>query len=342
MPAKIISTGGDADPVEVDEGLTGGDSLAEAEVRACDVPAELHGWRVDKALATLIPEFSRSYLQQLLAEGEVQLRGSPLRKSAIKVSAGDRLEVVLRPTPQAMAFVAQPMALQVVYEDAHLLVIDKPVGLVVHPAAGHWSGTLLNGLLAHHAAAAQLPRAGIVHRLDKDTSGLMLVGKSRQAMEALVRAIAAREVQRSYVALGQGGWRGSDEVQVDQAVGRDPVNRLRMAVLRGDATGAKPARTTVLRLDDHDQATLVMCRLHTGRTHQIRVHMAWLGHPLVGDVLYGGRPQWGLSRQALHATRLCLAHPLTGEPLAFETPLPDDLAQAVQASGLHYNGLPPA
>ena len=159
-------------------------------------------------------------------------------------------------------------------EAAPRLGVNKPAGLVVHPAAGNWSGTLLNGLLAHHAAAAQLPRAGIVHRLDKDTSGLMLVGKSRQAVDALVRAIAAREVHRGYVALAQGRWKGAAEQLVDQPVGRDTHNRLRMAVLRPDATGGKPAQTTIRLLDGNEQACLVVCKLHTGRTHQIRVHMA--------------------------------------------------------------------
>jgi 23S rRNA pseudouridine1911/1915/1917 synthase len=268
----------------------------------------------------------------------VSLRGLPLRKPASRLQAGDLLTVELRPTPQAQAFVAQPMSLAVVFEDEHLLVIDKPAGLVVHPAAGHWSGTLLNGLLAHHATAAVLPRAGIVHRLDKDTSGLMLVGKSRQAMEALVRAIAAREVQRDYLALAHGAWRGPSVQEVDQTIGRDSHNRLRMAVLRADATSGKTARTTVRLLATQAQASLVACKLHTGRTHQIRVHMAWLGHPLVGDSLYGGRPQWNLTRQALHAHRLRLAHPVSGAPLDFARPPPSDLIAALAQSGLHYNG----
>src|SRR5690606_25427051 len=167
--------------------------------------------------------------------------------------------------------------------------------------------TLLNGLLAHHAGAARLPRAGIVHRLDKDTSGLMLVGKTRQAVDALVRMIAAREVRRQYVALAHGLWRCAGELEVDRPIGRDPRNRLRMAVV----AGGKPARTTITRLDGNGEATLVACRLHTGRTHQIRVHLSVLGHPLVADVLYGGKPAWGLARQALHAIRLDLRHPVT-------------------------------
>lgn len=338
MPAKIISTGGALGPEDPDATVTADDVLLDTELRSCNIPADMHGWRVDRALAKLIPEFSRSYLQQILAEGGVQLQGAALRKSATRVGAGQQVQVELRPTPQAMAFVPQAMALNVVHEDAHLLVIHKPAGLVVHPAAGHWSGTLLNGLLAYHAAAASLPRAGIVHRLDKDTSGLMLVGKTRTAVDALVRAIAAREVHRTYVSLAQGSWTRGDSLLVDQPVGRDPGNRLRMAVLRPEATGAKAAQTTITPLDSNRQGTLALCRLHTGRTHQIRVHMAWLGHPLVGDALYGGKPLWGLARQALHAIELRLQHPITGEALAFECPPPPDFHDALLVSGLHYNG----
>ena len=340
MAEEIISTGvsddmgaeSEADPVE---------GMQEPEVRDCDVPASMHGWRIDKTLAMLVPEFSRSYLQQLMAAGAVRIRGTIAGKPAARVSAGDRLRVELRPTQQAMAFVAQAMSLDVAYEDDDLMVVCKPAGLVVHPAAGNWSGTLLNGLLAHHAAAATLPRAGIVHRLDKDTSGLMLVGKSRRAVDALVRAIAAREVQREYLALGHKGWKRESPVDVEQAVGRDPAQRLRMAVLREDHPGAKSARTTVRLLDTSEQACLVACKLHTGRTHQIRVHMAWLGHPLVGDSLYGGRPLWGLQRQGLHATRLRLAHPVSGAGLAFTSDPPVDFLAAVEQAGLHYNGLSP-
>ncbi len=345
MTAEIISTGGvpagadtGALPAPDAGGLSGPeDWSSDAETRLCEVPRDMHGWRGDKVLAQLIPEFSRSYLQQLMADGAVQSAGQPWRKPAARVQVGQVLQVELRPTPQAMAFVPQPMALAVVHEDAHLLVIRKPAGLVVHPAPGHWSGTLLNGLLAHHAGAAALPRAGIVHRLDKDTSGLMLVAKSRPAMDALVRAIAAREVHREYLALAHGRWTGAPETLVDQPLGRDPHNRLRMAVLRAEATGAKPAQTTVRVLDGNDRHTLVACKLHTGRTHQIRVHMAWLGHPLVGDEVYGGRPELGLQRQALHATRLRLAHPVDGRPLAFAAPPPADWLDAMAQAGLRYN-----
>jgi 23S rRNA pseudouridine1911/1915/1917 synthase len=202
-------------------------------------------------------------------------------------------------------------------------VLNKPAGLVVHPAAGNWSGTLLNGLLAHHAAAATLPRAGIVHRLDKDTSGLMVVGKTLPAVTALSRAIAAREVHRHYLTLvhGRVGW---DETTVDQPIGRDPVSRVRMAVL----SSGKPARTELQCIARNDRFSALACKLHTGRTHQIRVHLAWLGHVLVADALYGGAPALGLQRQALHAARLRLQHPLAGVWLDLQCPLPADLAAA--------------
>ncbi len=341
MKAQSISTGGESLGLAADTAhdvATGADEWAlEVEKRICAVPVGMHGWRIDRALAQLIPEFSRSYLQQLMADGAVEVRGVAQSKPSARIAAGDQLHVELRPTQQAQAFVPEAMALDVVFEDADLLVIHKPAGLVVHPAAGNWTGTLLNGLLAHHAGAASLPRAGIVHRLDKDTSGLMLVGKSRQAVEALVRAIAAREVSRQYLALAHGRWKGKEDQHVDQPIGRDVHNRLRMAVVRVEGGSSKTAQTTVRLLDTCDQASLVACKLHTGRTHQIRVHMAWLGHPLVGDTLYGGRPLWGMARQSLHAARLELKHPITGQPLLFRSTPPADMLLAVESSGLHYN-----
>ena len=336
MTSEIIST--DLSCTEQAGGDESEDVEVQAEKRGFLVPATAHGQRIDKLLATACPEFSRSYFQQLLADGGVVVNGHVAGKPATKVRVGDRVEVELRPTVQAQAFQPEDIPLQVVFEDEHLMVIDKPAGLVVHPAAGHWSGTLLNALLAYHAGASALPRAGIVHRLDKDTSGLMLVGKTPRAVEALVRMIALREVHRIYVALVQGAWRGATEVLVDQPIGRDPRNRLRMAVLAADAAGAKSAQTTLRLLDRSPKAAWVGCKLHTGRTHQIRVHLAWLGHPLVGDALYGGRAAFGLERQALHAHRLVLRHPITGDVLRLESALPPEMSQALLAAGLHYNG----
>ncbi len=317
--------------------LDEGDVEAASELRAFTVAADLHGQRLDRALAVLVPEFSRSYLSQLVGEGAVQLGEQPVRKPAHKVRAGDQLAVELRPTPMSQAFVPQDIPLNVVHEDAHLLVIDKPAGLVVHPAAGHWSGTLLNALLARDARAALLPRAGIVHRLDKDTSGLMVVARTRAAMDALVARIAAREVRREYLALAHRPWAGVPEREVDAPIGRDARNRLRMAVVELDRQSGKPAQTRFELIANAPQGCLVRALLRTGRTHQIRVHMAHLGHPLVGDALYGGVPAAGLARQALHARRLAFEHPATGAALAFEAPLPADLAGALAAWGLDYN-----
>jgi 23S rRNA pseudouridine1911/1915/1917 synthase len=196
---------------------------------------------------------------------------------------------------------------------------------------------LLNGLLAWDARQADLPRAGIVHRLDKDTSGLMLVARTRSAMDALVRMIAQRDVQRQYLALALRPWTGASPRDVAQAIGRDPANRLRMATLASGSTGAKEARTTIELLDNGDPGCLVRCSLHTGRTHQIRVHMASIGHPLLGDTVYGAPPGSVIGRQALHAYRLALAHPLLGHALAFEAPVPPDMRDAMALWGLRYN-----
>ena len=310
---------------------------AEAETRPFVVEAAQHGERLDRALAHLVPEFSRSYLQQLITDGAVRVRGVAVTKPAHKVRAGEAGAIELRPTPQSQAFVPQDIPLSVVYEDAHLLVVDKPAGLVVHPAPGNWTGTLLNALLARDAAARTLPRAGIVHRLDKDTSGLMVVARTRAAMDRLVAMIAAREVSRHYLALAHRPWQGPAQRRVDAAIGRDPRNRLRMAVVDLQRHSGKPAATVFRLLEQADAGCGLLCTLETGRTHQIRVHLAHVGHPLVADPLYGGALAAGLERQALHAFRLAFAHPVTGAPLAFHAPLPADLRAAWAAWGLRYN-----
>ncbi len=337
-----------------DEANDGATQTVPSEWRAFVIPAELHGQRLDRALAALVPEFSRSYLQQLVDEGAVRLNGQPASRNAQKVTVGQAGEVELRATPQSQAFVPEPMDLLVVHEDPHLLVIDKPAGLVVHPAPGHWSGTLLNGLLARDPRAALLPRAGIVHRLDKDTSGLMVVARDRATMDALVKLIAAREVSRQYLALAHRPWQGPAQREVDAPIGRDPANRLRMAVVDLARESGKPASTLfdclgngcLLSSEGKGQVIserpegrpeagcLVRATLRTGRTHQIRVHMAHLGHPLVGDGLYGGAPAAGMVRQALHAYRLAFTHPVTGRPVAFASAPPPDLAAALTSWGL--------
>lgn len=309
------------------------DAGPDAELRPFVIAAADHGARLDRALVALAPEFSRSYLQQLIEAGAVTLNSATVARCAHKVRAGDQGTIELRPTPQSQSFRAEAMDLKVVFEDEHLLVIDKPAGLVVHPAPGNWSGTLLNGLLARDAGAALLPRAGIVHRLDKDTSGLMVVARTRAVMDALVQRIAAREVARQYLALAHRTWSGPALRQVDAPIGRDPRNRLRMAVVEG----GKPSVTVFERLQDCAQGCWVRATLQTGRTHQIRVHMAHIGHPLVADELYGGAPAAGLSRQALHAYRLAFEHPVNGCPLEFHAPVPADLRLALTLWGLRYN-----
>lgn len=336
----IISTPpGDpeADLLSAEEAVEPGEEGGDSEIREGAVALDCHGWRLDKALTELVGEFSRSYVQQLLEEGLVQLNGRPVGKASTRVKAGDRLRIELRPTPQSKAFRPVAMALSVVHEDEDLLVLDKPAGLVVHPAPGHWSGTLLNGLLAHHAGAQMLPRAGIVHRLDRDTSGLMVVAKNRLTMDRLVQKIAAREVSRQYQALAHKPWRGTARVSVSAAIGRDPRNRLRMAVVDLAHQAGKAARTDIECLASQDEGCWVRCKLHTGRTHQIRVHMAHLGHPLLADSLYGGAPAAGLQRQALHAWRLEFHHPADGRLMVFEATPPEDFLAALAVWGLRYN-----
>ena len=326
-----------------------GTADAECEVREFVINTASHGKRLDQALAQLVPEFSRSYLQRLIEDGAVSLGQVPVTKVAQRVQAGAWGRVEMRPTAQSQAFKPESMPIAVVYHDPHVLVVNKPAGLVVHPAPGNWTGTLLNGLLALDAAAANLPRAGIVHRLDKDTSGLMVVARSRVAMESLVRKIAAREVSRQYLAVTDRPWTGPRQFDVENTIGRDPANRLRMAVVDGVRQAGKLAKTTLTRLkagadaktDSVGGPSLALCTLHSGRTHQIRVHMAHQGMALVGDRVYGGNTQLGLARQALHAWKLAFLHPATQQPLAFEAPLPADMEalcrQLGLSLGLHYN-----
>ena len=315
----------------------GADVELETETRAFQIPATLHGKRLDQSLVELVPEFSRSYLQQLIAAGAVCLDGAPVLKASSRVKAGAAGSVELRPTPQSQAFKPEAITLDIVYSDEHLMVINKPAGLVVHPAPGNWSGTLLNALLAHDQCAASLPRAGIVHRLDKNTSGLMVVARTRGAMDALVRMIADRSVSRQYLAWTSKPWSGPASREIEAPIGRDPRNRLRMAVVDLTRNAGKTARTTVSLLETSSHGSLVRCALHTGRTHQIRVHMAFIGHPLVADDTYGGLPAGGLQRQALHAFRLAFSHPQTGAEMAFHAPLPQDMADALKMFGLSYN-----
>jgi 23S rRNA pseudouridine1911/1915/1917 synthase len=287
--------------------------------------------RLDQALAKLLPEHSRMRLKGWIEAGHVAVAGA-VATPRTKVAGGQTIVVREPPDAPAQADAGEAIALRVVHEDAAILVVDKPAGLVVHPGAGNRRGTLLNALLHHAPALAALPRAGIVHRLDKDTSGLMVVAKTATAQTDLVRQLQSRSVSRQYLALACGDLaRG---VTVDAPIGRHPTARTRMAVV---ARG-KPARTHVEVLERHGIVTLLSCRLETGRTHQIRVHLASIGHPLVGDPVYGGGRSTRLPpalrafpRQALHAARLALVHPLTGRQVEWSSPLPVDFARLLAA-----------
>ncbi len=327
----------ESDDLLEDSSTEEGRVALSVEVRAILVGPDFHGQRLDRMLAAAVPEFSRSYLQQLLEDGAVTRAGLPALKSSQKVKAGESWNVELRATPQSQAFKPEQMDLKIVYEDDHMRIIDKPVGMVVHPAPGHWSGTLMNGLLGLDTQLMDLPRAGIVHRLDKDTSGLMVVARTRQAMDALVKKIAAREVKRQYLAISDKPWAGSKQKTVDLPIGRDPVQRLRMAVVDLAKNSGKSATTHFHLLAQSEQGCLVRCILETGRTHQIRVHMASLKLPLLGDAVYGGTAHPLMPRQALHAEQLALAHPFSGIQLAFKSSLPQDFQNLLKAWSLSYN-----
>jgi len=295
------------------------------------LPAGCAGQRLDQALAGLLPEFSRNRITQWIRSGRVVVEGHAAQPKT-RVFGGESVAVSPSAEPAVLAAAPEEIALDIVYEDQSILVIAKPTGLVVHPGSGNWHGTMLNALLAHAPALAALPRAGIVHRLDKETSGLLVVGKTLQAQTHLTRQLQARTVKREYLALVHGlVLRGG---RVDAPVGRHPTQRTRMAVVeRG-----KPAITHFEIIDTFaPHATLLRCRLETGRTHQIRVHMQSLGHPLVGDPVYGRSRRSALDllnafkRQALHAERLALEHPDTGDTIAWRAPLPEDYASLLAA-----------
>jgi 23S rRNA pseudouridine1911/1915/1917 synthase len=322
---------------EVDYSEGGSADALPLEGEACDavgVPIRLDaragaGQRLDRFVAASLEGVSRTRIQRWIALGAVTVDGAPALPGR-RLRGLESIDAWPLPTEAERAFEPDPMPLAIVYEDAELMVIDKPAGLVVHPAPGHWRGTLMNGLLHARPDSVGLPRAGIVHRLDKDTSGLMMVARSERGFERLTAALAARTVGRRYVAVVEGV--PPARFTVDAPIGRDPRDRLRMAVVAAER--GRPALTHVERLASTDRASTVECRLETGRTHQIRVHLAHRGHPLVGDALYGGRALSGFARQALHAWRLDLQHPASGAPLAFSSPLPADLVALLSALGL--------
>jgi len=308
------------------------------------VPPELSDKRLDQAAAELMPEHSRSRLQSWIKSGALTVNGKS-RKPRDKVMMGDSLALDAEPEVQ-VTWEAEPISLDIVYEDEHLLVINKPAGLVVHPAAGHTDGTLVNALLNYAPEVENLPRAGIVHRLDKDTSGIMVVARSLIAHTSLVDQLQTRTMGREYEAVVVGALTGG--ATVDAPIGRHPQDRKRMAVV----SSGKPAVTHYRLLERFAAHTLVRCKLESGRTHQIRVHMAHVRHPLVGDPAYGGRLRLpkgtteelrdvlaAFTRQALHARQLTLEHPETGEILSWEVPLPEDMVHLIEALRKHSREL---
>jgi 23S rRNA pseudouridine1911/1915/1917 synthase len=301
--------------------------------------AEAGGLRLDVWLARRLPSLSRARLQALVAREHVRVDGRPSRASARLRPGQEVVVVVPRPAPAAPA--PEDIPLRVVHQDAHLLVIDKPAGLVVHPGAGNPSGTLVNALLRHVTDLSGIGgvlRPGIVHRLDRGTSGLLVVAKDDETHRRLVRQFASRAVEKEYLALVH-GVPSARSGEVSAPIGRDPVHRKRMSVR---APRGREARTAWTREETFDGASLLRVRLHTGRTHQIRVHLASIGHPVVGDAVYGGtrapssrraaarEALRALARPALHAARLAFTHPASGERVAFTAPLPADLDFALE------------
>lgn len=300
------------------------------------VPAEAAGRRLDQALASLFPDYSRTRLKSWIDEGKVLVDGRPLRPRD-RLVGGESVQVDAQ-LEDEVAVVPQPMALEIVYEDATLIVVNKPVGLVVHPGAGNPDRTLQNALLAHDPGLSVLPRAGIVHRLDKDTSGLLVVARTLEAHSALVRMLEAREIHREYEAVCSGVMTAGGTV--DAPIGRHRVDRVRMAI-REDGRESVTHYRVLARFRAH---THVRVMLETGRTHQIRVHLAHAGYPIVGDATYGRRlaipkgatPRLdaalrGFRRQALHAARLAFEHPMTGGSCEFSAPVPGDMRELLDA-----------
>ena len=291
--------------------------------------AETSGQRLDIFLAAAVPELTRSAAQRLLEQGNVTLDGAPLKKNA-RTEAGAEYELSL-PELRETELVAQDIPLDVVYEDADVLVVNKPKGLVVHPAAGHEDGTLVNALL-HHCGESLSgingeKRPGIVHRIDMDTSGLLIVAKNDFAHQSLSDQLKDHTMRRTYECIVRGGFR-EDSGTVNAPIGRDPRDRKRMAVTEKNS---RPAVTHWTVLARYGQYTHLQCRLETGRTHQIRVHMAYINHPIAGDPLYGvRRPELGLTSQCLHARALTFRHPRTGEEITVTCPLPEEFEKALE------------
>jgi len=302
----------------------------QGEQKQFQIPVEAYGQRLDQAVVTLLPEFSRSRLQQWIKQGKILLNGEAC-KAKTKVSGGETLLITVEQEPQG-EWLAEKISLDIVFEDDSLLVINKPIGLVVHPAVGNQTGTLLNALLYHCPELINVPRAGIVHRLDKDTSGLLVVAKTLQSQTHLVNQLQNRAFDREYEAIVQGELISGGTI--DEIIGRHPVHRVKMAVVRS----GKEAITHYRIKERYRGYTCLQVKLETGRTHQIRVHMAHIKSPIVGDQVYGGRLRLPpgcndtlkqflnhFKHQALHARRLGLEHPETGEWMTWDAAIPDDM-----------------
>ncbi|HET7061304.1 MAG TPA: 23S rRNA pseudouridine(1911/1915/1917) synthase RluD [Nitrosospira sp.] len=293
------------------------------------IPPDYAGLRLDQALARLLPDQSRSRLQAWILSKQVTVENWEATAKH-RVWGGEKVHINPVPFPAESAYAPEAISLDILHEDESLVVVNKPAGLVVHPGSGNWQGTMLNALLHHVPQLGGIPRAGIVHRLDKDTSGLLVVAKTLEAQTSLVRQLQERTVKRIYIALVLGDV--TDQGWVDAPIGRHPVHRTKMAVV----VGGKEARTHFQAIEKLEGCTLLRCSLETGRTHQIRVHMHSLGHPLVGDPVYGGKPRQlapqagqlisDFPRQALHAKQLELAHPRTGSKMTWDAPLPEDMS----------------
>lgn len=307
-----------------------------------EVSADLLGARLDQALAQLFPDYSRSRLKVWIENDLVKVNGKIVNKAREKVFGGESIEV-LAEIEEEVRFEPQNIPLNIVYEDDDIIVINKPKDLVVHPGAGNPDGTVLNALLYHYPPIAEVPRAGIVHRLDKDTTGLMVVAKNIPAQTHLVTALQKRQITREYEAVASGIM--TQGGKVDEPMARHPTKRTAMAV----HPMGKPAVTHYRIMERFRNYTRLRLRLETGRTHQIRVHMAHIAHPLLGDQLYGGRPRppkgaseeflrvlRSFQRQALHAAMLRLEHPITGELMEWHAPLPDDFVELIQALKADY------
>ncbi|WP_347252625.1 23S rRNA pseudouridine(1911/1915/1917) synthase RluD [Legionella sp.] len=317
--------------------------MTETITKQLIIPREYHGQRLDVVLAQLFPDYSRSQLSSWLKEGFITLNDAKA-KPKDKVIGGEHIEIAVALTEieSKDSYLPENIPLSVVYDDEHIVIIDKPAGIVVHPGAGNREHTLMNALLHHFPALHHLPRAGIIHRLDKETTGLLIIAKTLAAHTHLIRQMQAREIKRNYLTLVQGHLISGGEIHT--FYGRHPRNRLKMAVCND---GKEAITLYSIRKHYHD-FTLLDVQLMTGRTHQIRVHMAYINHPVVGDPLYGGRMRFPsqatnelrerfnhFHRQALHACQLSFTHPETGELLTFTVDLPDDFQQLIYALDEH-------